>query len=252
MGQIYIAAHKAFTAPKDPVYLPIFLGKAADKGYDGAADNTGDNISGKNPCYCELTGLYWAWKNAPRSDFVGLVHYRRYLSEAGSKQILSGDSAKQLMSEYDIVLPKKRNYYIETCYSQYKHAHNIADLDRARQIVCEMYPVYADSFDRVMAQRSIYIHNMFIMKQRLFEDYCQWLFPVLFELEKSIDISNYNTYNKRVFGFIAERLFNVWLDYRQLKYCELSVVFTEKQHLIWKCLCFIGRKIVGGRRYEKK
>ncbi|MBQ9901052.1 MAG: DUF4422 domain-containing protein [Clostridia bacterium] len=251
MGQIYIAAHKEFKAPEDPVYLPIFLGKSAENGFAGAADNTGDNITDKNACYCELTGIYWIWKNAPKTDYVGLVHYRRYLCEKGSKTILSQKSADQLMKEFDVVLPKKRNYYIETCYSQYKHAHNIADLDRTREIIGEIHPEYVGSFDKVMAQRSIYIYNMFIMKQELFDEYCEWLFPVLFELEKRSDISHYNDYNRRLFGFISERLFNVWLDYRQPHSCELPYIFTEKQNLLWKYILFILRKLFGGRRYEK-
>lgn len=37
-------------------------------GYIG--DNTGDNISLRNSNYCELTGLYWAWKNL-KCDYIG-------------------------------------------------------------------------------------------------------------------------------------------------------------------------------------
>ena len=189
MGQIYIAAHKQFEAPKDPVYLPIFLGRSAEAGFEGAADNTGDNISEKNRFFCELTGVYWVWKNAPGTDFVGLVHYRRYFCEKNSKDILSGERAKEILAEYDVILPKKRCYYIETCYSHYKHAHNIHDLDMAREVIGELYPDYVSSFDRVMSQRSVHIYNMFVMRQPLFEDYCEWLFAILFELEKRIDIS---------------------------------------------------------------
>lgn len=42
-------------------------------------DNEGDNISGKNPDYCELTAQYWAWKNID-CDYYGFFHYRRYLT----------------------------------------------------------------------------------------------------------------------------------------------------------------------------
>ncbi|WP_278389529.1 DUF4422 domain-containing protein, partial [Acidaminococcus fermentans] len=75
---ILIAAHKPYWMPSDPVYLPLQVGaegKSLIPGY--TPDNTGDNISAKNPHYCELTGLYWAWKNLS-CEYIGLCHYRRY------------------------------------------------------------------------------------------------------------------------------------------------------------------------------
>ena len=69
--------------PEDKIYLPIHVGRVekADLGYLG--DDTGDNISAKNANYCELTGLYWAWKNL-KCDYIGLCHYRRYFAHAVS------------------------------------------------------------------------------------------------------------------------------------------------------------------------
>ena len=77
--KIMVAVHKPYWMPTDSVYLPIHVGKEgkADIGFQG--DNTGDNISSKNSHYCELTAMYWAWKNL-EADFVGLVHYRRYFT----------------------------------------------------------------------------------------------------------------------------------------------------------------------------
>ena len=77
--KILVAAHKTYWMPEDPVYFPLHVGAEgkADLGY--VKDNSGDNISVKNPNFCELTGLYWAWKNL-EADYVGLVHYRRYFT----------------------------------------------------------------------------------------------------------------------------------------------------------------------------
>ena len=77
--KILVATHKKYWMPKDDIYFPIHVGREgkADLGYIG--DNTGDNISAKNANYCELTGLYWAWKNL-KCDYIGLCHYRRYFA----------------------------------------------------------------------------------------------------------------------------------------------------------------------------
>ena len=126
----------------DDVYLPIHVGREGkeDLGYIG--DNTGDNISEKNPNYCELTGLYWAWKNLD-CEYIGLCHYRRYFAHKAKsnslkdkqQSILTKQDYELLLQQYDVILPKKRNYYIETVRSQYEHAHNKRDLDEVENII---------------------------------------------------------------------------------------------------------------------
>ena len=76
--KILVAAHKQYWMPEDSVYLPLHVGAEGKPDLGYTKDNTGENISAKNPNFCELTGLYWAWKNL-EADYVGLVHYRRYL-----------------------------------------------------------------------------------------------------------------------------------------------------------------------------
>lgn len=74
--KIIVAAHKPYEMPDDEVYLPVYVGAMGktDVGYQ--RDDEGENISILNPYFCELTGLYWAWKNLSE-DYIGLVHYRR-------------------------------------------------------------------------------------------------------------------------------------------------------------------------------
>ena len=121
--KIIIATHKKYEMPTDDMYLPLHVGKEGkdDLGYTG--DNTGKNISKKNPYYCELTGVYWAWKNL-KADYIGLAHYRRHFSlKKKSKDkfenILTSNEASKLLEKTDIILPKKRKYYIETLYNHY-------------------------------------------------------------------------------------------------------------------------------------
>ena len=82
--KVIVATHKQYRMPSDNCYMPLHVGKQGkvDLGYLG--DDSGDSISEKNGHYCELTGLYWAWKNL-KSDYIGLVHYRRYLANRWRK-----------------------------------------------------------------------------------------------------------------------------------------------------------------------
>ena len=231
--KILVATHKPYWMPNDSAYMPIHVGREGKTDIGFTGDNTGDNISTKNPYFCELTGLYWAWKNL-NCEYIGLCHYRRYFSTGKGKKkerIMSRFDYERLLSVYDVIVPAKRNYYIETVRSQYEHAHNKRDLDEVQQIVHEKYPMYDRAFETVMKRKRLHILNMFAMKKELFNQYCEWLFDILFTLEKGIDISDYTPYEARVFGFLSERLFNVWLEYHStLAVKEVPVVFLEKQN----------------------
>lgn len=247
--KILVATHKVYWMPEDDVYMPLQVGREGKQDLGFIGDNTGENISLKNPNYCELTGLYWAWKNL-ECDYIGLCHYRRYFCNDSHfcvkggkrKAILKRVDYERLLKEYDVILPKKRNYYIETVRSQYEHAHNKRDLDEAEKIIFELYPEYGEAFAKVMKSTKLHILNMFVMKKTLFDEYCAWLFDVLFELEKRIDISQYDSYQSRVFGFLSERLFNVWLEKKQLNIKETGVVNLETVDWINKIKWFIVRK----------
>ena len=250
--KILVATHKQYWMPEDKIYLPIHVGRVekADLGYLG--DDTGDNISAKNANYCELTGLYWAWKNL-KCDYIGLCHYRRYFAHAVSGSdmekkklaILQRTDYEKLLKQYDVILPKQRNYFIETVRSQYEHAHNKNDLALTEQIVAELYPEYSEAFCKVMGGTKLHIFNMFVMKKEKFDEYCQWLFTILFELEKRIDISSYSQYEARVFGFLSERLLKVWLEKQKLKVKGIDVVFLEKIDWFDKGMKFLKRKFRG-------
>lgn len=110
---VIVAVHKKYRMPEEKCYLPLHVGREGKENIGFVGDNTGDNISRKNPYYCELTGLYWMWKNMD-SDYMGLVHYRRYFAGKqgtgyGDKfdQILTEREIKSLLAKNDIILPKK-------------------------------------------------------------------------------------------------------------------------------------------------
>lgn len=250
--KIIVAAHKKYWMPEDKMYVPLHVGKEGkqDLGYIG--DNTGENISLKNPNYCELTGLYWAWKNL-NSDYIGLAHYRRHFTcksifkktIADKKHIvMTNRDADKIFEKYDAIVPNKRKYYIETNESHYNHAHQAKDLEMTRQIVKNMYPEYSDAFEAVMRRTSAHMFNMFVLKKELFNGYCKWLFDILSELEKRTDLTNYSESEARIFGYISELLLDVWLDYNQIKYKEVKVIFMERQNWIVKVYKFLKRKFI--------
>ncbi len=253
--KIIIAAHKNYHMPQESCYLPVHVGKHGKEpiGYQG--DDEGQNISEKNPWYCELTGMYWMWKNV-KADYYGLVHYRRHFTVMPPLKrwkkdpfygILTEKQVKNLVRKYDVILPKKRNYIIETIGSHYAHTHYKEHLDVTKTIIKELCPEYKEAFEWVLSQRKGHMFNMFIMKKELFYSYCEWLFPILEQLENQIDISDYDTFQARYIGRVSEILLNVWIYQNQIAYHEIPVISTEK--IKW------GKKIVSffrAKYFDKK
>lgn len=246
--KVIVASHKPYWMPDDPLYVPLQVGAEGKPDLGFVKDSTGDNISRKNKNYCELTGLYWAWKNLP-AEYLGLAHYRRHFtvfrSTGDRRDVLTLDQARQLLQSADALLPAKRKYWIETNYQQYIHAHHKEDLDIARVIIGERCPDYLDCYDRVMKKTDGHRFNMFLMKRELSDAYCAWLFDILFELERRLDISSYDANDQRVFGFVSERLLDVWLLKNNVKCREMPYIFLEKQNWITKIANFLKRKMNG-------
>ena len=251
MIRVIVAAHKAYRMPEDPMYLPLHVGKAGkdmELGFQG--DNTGENISEKNPAFCELTGIYWAWKNLD-ADYIGLAHYRRHFRGKPGKEkwecVLSEQEAQRLLETVDVLLPRRRNYYIETVYSQYVHAHPAEGLDLALSLASAGGENYVRAVEGLKKRTWTHIYNMFIMRRDIFEDYCDWLFRILFEVERQIDTSTYSDYDKRLFGFLSERLLDVYLEANGISYKEIPVMFMENQNWLKKGSAFLRRKFIGSK-----
>lgn len=254
--KIMVATHKQYEFPDDPGYFALQVGKAISSADLGVlSDGFGVNISYLNASFSELTGLYWMWKNVD-SEYVGLSHYRRYFKpfsktsiSVKGKPIASSVDLLFLAQEYDVIVSKQRCYFVDTIRTHYRHAHYESDLDELEKVISEMYPDYLEAFHEVMGQHCVSLYNMFVMNKSHFNDYSDWLFSILNVLEKRIPYQNYGPYQRRVFGFLGERMFNIWLKKQdsELTIYQLGVVNIEGENLFRKAAGLLKRKFLGSK-----
>ena len=259
--KVYVAFHRAGKIiSNDKIYTALHVGKMTSKlALDILDDAGGEQISSRNEIYSELTGWYWIWKNR-KHDFVGTAHYRRYFtivplstirkigklllffiglnkkrhgllyvndSRKWRQNILSLNDIQTLMKDFDVILPQKKKFKYSV-FEQYSRRHNKNDVLLTRQIIKEQQPEYITAFDETFESYEMYSFNMFIMPWRLFNNYMEWLFGILFELEKRSDINMDDKYQKRVCAFMAERLQTVWIIKNKLKVKELPILYFKK------------------------
>lgn len=246
---IYIITHKEFFEKYPSNYIPIQVGKDfthKELGY--LSDNTKINISNKNDCYCELTGIYWVWKNCQLSDYIGFCHYRRFFANNNfSKKFITEKKVGKIFEKgYDIILPKKFNV-IDTVWNNYFQfgSGKEKDLKKLKKIIKEEYATYLPFFNQIVKKHSASYCNMFIMKKDDFNEYCTWIFDVLEKMEKITDISDYSKSEKRIYGYLSEILLNVWIAKKNMKIKYVKMIRTDENFTnIIKRFIFIPKKIV--------
>lgn len=227
-SKIIVCAHKQDFMAQNDVYMPLQVGKAlsnVDLGVQG--DNDGENISVKNPNYCELTGLYWAWKNLQDVDYIGLAHYRRYFNLKQTPiSIYSVEDFKRsgivdvnpvdCLKGYDIILPEA-TYMDHSIADAYIYAHVIEDFYIMNRVILKHYPEYEQTIKDFFFRDNRWIAcNMFFTSKAIFNDYCEWLFPILQEIENNVRLSGYK-FQKRIFGFMSELLLPLYCIHNKLR-----------------------------------
>lgn len=228
--RIYVVMHRIVPAPVDPVYVPILVGpKACVAPPTLLTDRRGDNIARRNPFYCELTALYWAWKNDDLPDYVGMCHYRRYLylpGTEGFRGVLTGEHILSLMQDCDILLPEAvpLSTNLATQFCEHHGKHPLFALEKVMQ---QYAPESLDAFYRVMAGNKAYFYNIFVMRREAFAAYMTWLFPLLFATEQEMGgftADGRDRYQQRLGGFLAERLLNVYVVSRHMRIREAALL----------------------------
>ncbi len=262
-SKIYIMHYKkGMVLENNSFYQPLMCGNFLrnEKEDDTMlGDDSGENISEKNPFFSELTGTYWVWKNTDQA-VTGCCHYRRFYTvepeplryrikrffyypiglaakrfgliytndvDFFKSKILNQKQLNEILLKHDAILPQARKlkYSVEEHFRRY---HDIHDLEILRDILSEKYPEYIPAFEAVLKGKRLYANNMFILKRDHYRKFMPWLFTMMFEFERRIDIENYTGYQKRILGFIAERLLTVWFQKEQLNCKELQLIYFKK------------------------
>lgn len=203
--------------PQFPSYVhSILLGcsisprKELENGVD-FCDHIGENISSKNPDYCEMTAFYWVWKNALKNmenkDYAGICHYRRMLDipESDLKRI-AGNGVDAVLPYPLMHAPDIREHH--TRYVQER------DWELMLDALQEIHPQYARRYEEIFSQPYFYNYNLIIARKPVFADYCAWLFPVLFRAEE-FSISKGRKHGDRYLAYMSESLFTLYFLYHQ-------------------------------------
>lgn len=240
---VFIATHKKLNVDLPKGYIPVQVNCANNKEYweNYYYDDYGDNISEKNPFYCELTVLYSLWKNY-NSPIKGLCHYRRYIGRDTTVRINERILCDLEHLEDEIIGEK------EICHWVYKEHVDVLlampygpyplngkqelekfcykkDIDILIEVIKCHFPEYSASLENVLSSRNLYYFNMLIAKSEIFDSYCEWLFSVLNKVEEKCDVSVYDVQHKRLYGYLSEVLLNVYFEKINVKKKFFNLVY---------------------------
>lgn len=212
--QIFVVAHKPSPIPQSEVLVPIHVGRAASRYQeemgDYIGDDTGENISAKNPQYCEMTAHYWIWKNVKDTEYVGVCHYRRFfaveITEYNISEVMGGDD----------VLLVEPSWYMDSVYSYFAKFMGAENMTILWMVMKKLYPEYTETLETVCDGVKFYPFNMLLCKKHFFDEYCKWMFSILEECERYVKPSPY-TNGRRALAYMAELLTGVYFIHRRMK-----------------------------------
>jgi exopolysaccharide biosynthesis protein len=257
-GIIGVAYHKNYCfSYQDSFFYPLHVGASLSKeNLNYLKDNEGENISSKNKNFCELTGIYWMWKNV-KADFYGMMHYRRYLILKNDKWIEKNfnkfigrsfyinrliniffyTDLFQTISSDKLFIQKELKYFSEhlselmekndvilpkkikletSVYKHYKKFHIIKHLDLLMEVIKEDYS-YLYKYVEKYIKKSRYMYSTNMFIMKK-EIFFEYC-EFLFDVLFKLEskiMIPNDVYQTRVFGFLSERLMLPFINY--LKY----------------------------------
>lgn len=242
--KIFVSHYKKAKIIENGIIRPMQVGAARGERLPGMAyyDNDNeDNISKENLKYCELTGIYYAWKHID-ADYYGFCHYRRFFSFSKKHNTLTAyvenlnrrspkyiikkygmdeENIIKTVENYDVLMQKPYWIFITNRFMYtISPSGKTKDLDFVLNVIKRDYPHMYKIAKRYMHCSMSYTCNMFIMKREIFNDYCTWLFDILKKFDEAVDCSKYTPVQYHVCAYLAERLTGVYWHYlkKQKKY----------------------------------
>lgn len=221
--EILVCAHKKDENIRNGgAYRAIQVGKALhpelDLGF--TCDNEGENVSEKNPFWCEYTALYWGWKNQKDVEYSGLCHYRRYFNIEINERTVD-----KLMADKDILVIKQDCPML----SKKDRLKNLAWVTTSEDAilfldtVLYMYPQYEKEIMEYFFNSRLSIpYSMFVAKKEVFDQYCEFIFPLFFEMEKKMKPHGYSR-QKRTMGYFGEFSLGLFVVCKHLKRKEIPL-----------------------------
>jgi hypothetical protein len=226
--KIFVAIHKPGSVLVDK-YTPIHVGRACSpyniEMSDMIGDDTGDNISIKNPSYCEMTAHYWVWKNVRDTEYVGFCHYRRFWGID-----VTDENIDNLMQNVDVILVEP-SYYVDSVYSYFAKFVGAENMTILSLVIKKRCPDYFGTLEKVCDGVKFHPFNMLICRKSLFDQYCEWIFSILEECEKYIKPAPY-TNAQRALAYIAEMLTGVYFIHRQMRIMSVPYYKIDDGHKI--------------------
>lgn len=228
----YVVKHKEYIELNKKEYKTIWVGQNRCPSNEYLQDNIGDNIAEYNSLINECTALYWVWKNR-KSEYIGLSHYRRYL-ESPTMQGYPIDEweVSYLLDEYDIIVSEAECFGSSSNYVQMlNHICKDAVEDSIpcmRESFRKIHPEDEKLLDMFLEGNVMFPCQMFVMDSDKLNEYCSWLFPILFYMIEHFEIKEeWDDYSKRIIGFWAERMLTIWLLKTNYTIYECPIILLD-------------------------
>ncbi len=265
MSQIYCVTHKEIELPEIDGFQAIQVGDGAVD-FCALRDNVGDHIATRNATYSENTAFYAIWKNTASEHVGFCHYRRFLIPQFLATELgellekpYDADSAKgmsnyasglrvsqdhlfsalesrgadyinafdHLLDRVDVILPHSNKLKSGGLMQQYVAAHPSWPIFDLLSILAKRDArLGRRAFEFFTKHKKAYWNNLFVMRREYFERYCEFLFPLLFELEEKTTLPD-DPYQKRVFAFLSERLLNFWLWNEKLRKREIDWCMTE-------------------------